>query len=211
MGDKRAMPAPTSPKGISPLVKPGNYTVTLKVGDKEYTQPIKVLKDPRSEGTEADIAAQSSMLSDVKKDMSKAADIINQLEWIRRQGADLKSIAEDQKNTEVTKTIDAFEKQLVEIENDLIQIKITPQGQGGIRFPAQVVEKLQYLGNVSETADFSPTDQHKEVHQVLKKRLGDSQAKFNQLLEKELPAFQEVLKKNNFNNPIIIKANNLNN
>jgi photosystem II stability/assembly factor-like uncharacterized protein len=206
LNDKRTMNAPTSPKGIAPLVLPGSYTVVLKVGEKEYSQPLKVLKDPNSEGTEADIVAQKNLLNEVKKDMSSAAEIINQLEWIRRQAEDLKSIAEDQKNTDVTKAIETFEQQATELENTLIQLKITPQGQGGIRWPAQVVEKLQYLGGAAEVADFAPANQHKEVHQVLQQRLQDSKSKFNQLIEKELPAFQEVLRKNNFNGSILIKT-----
>jgi photosystem II stability/assembly factor-like uncharacterized protein len=206
LNDKRAMKAPSAPKGYAPLVIPGTYTITLKVGDKEYSQPLKVLKDPNSEGTDADIIAQKNTLNEIKKDLSNAADVINQLEWLRRQAADLKSISEDQKNTEVTKAIEGLEKKLIEVEGDLIQLKITPQGQGAIRWPAQVVEKLEYLGGAIETADFAPADQHKEVQQVLEKRLQDSQTKFNQLLEKDLPAFQDLLKKNNFNGPIIIKS-----
>lgn len=206
LNDKRAMKAPSAPKGYAPLVIPGDYTITLKVGDKEYSQPLKVLKDPNSEGTDADIIAQKNALNEIKKDLSNAADIINQLEWLRRQAADLKSISEDQKNSEVTKAIETMEKKLIEVEGELIQLKITPQGQGAIRWPAQVVEKLEYLGGAIETADFAPADQHKEVQQVLEKRLQDSQTKFNQLLEKDLPAFQDLLKKNNFNGPIIIKS-----
>jgi hypothetical protein len=205
------MNAPTSPKGIAPLVLPGNYTVVLKVGDKEYTQPIKVLRDPNSEGTDADITAQKNFLNDVKKEMSTAAEMINELEWIRRQAADLKSIAEDHKNTEVVKAVDVLDQQATEIENGLIQLRITPQGQGAIRWPAQVVEKLQYLGGAVETADFAPADQHKEVHAVLQKRLQDSQSKFNQLLEKDIPAFQEMLRKNNFASPLIMKTQKLSN
>ena len=201
------MKAPTAPKGFAPLVLPGTYTVTLKVGDKEYSQPLKVLRDPNSEGTDADIVAQKNALNEIKKDLSNAADIINQMEWLRRQAADLKSIAEDQKNNEVTKAVEGLEKKLIEVEGDLIQLKVTPQGQGVIRWPAQVVEKLEYLGGAIETADFAPADQHKEVQQVLEKRLQDSQTKFNQLLEKDLPAFQDLLKKNNFNGPIIMKGN----
>jgi photosystem II stability/assembly factor-like uncharacterized protein len=206
LNDKRAMKAPSAPKGYAPLVIPGDYTITLKVGDKEYSQPLKVLKDPNSEGTDADIIAQKNALNEIKKDLSNAADIINQLEWLRRQAADLKSISEDQKNSEVTKAIETMEKKLIEVEGELIQLKITPQGQGAIRWPAQVVEKLEYLGGAIETADFAPADQHKEVQQMLEKRLQDSQTKFNQLLEKDLPAFQDLLKKNNFNGPIIIKS-----
>ncbi len=205
LNDKRTMKAPTAPKGFAPLVLPGTYTVTLKVGDKEYSQPLKVLRDPNSEGTDADIMAQKTVLNEIKKDLSNAAEIVNQMEWLRRQAADLKSIAEDQKNSDVTKAVEGLEKKLIEVEGDLIQLKITPQGQGVIRWPAQVVEKLEYLGGAIETADFAPADQHKEVQQVLEKRLQDSQTKFNQLLEKDLPAFQDLLKKNNFNGPIIIK------
>ena len=206
LNDKRAMPAPSTPTGLAPLVLPGSYTVVLKVGDKELTQPLKVLKDPNSEGTDADIVAQKKLVDQIKKDMSNAAEMINQIEWLRRQGEDLKSVADDAKNPEATKAIDAFEQQLIELEGTLIQLRVTPQGQGTLRFPAQVVEKLQYLGGAIETADFAPADQHGEVHQVLQQRLQDSQRKFNQLVEKELPALQETLKKNNFNGPVLTKS-----
>lgn len=206
LNDKRTMQAPTSPRGIAPLVLPGNYTVVLKVGDKEYSQPLKVLRDPNSEGSDADIVSQKNFLNDVKKELSTAAEVVNDLEWIRRQAADLKAIAEDLKNTEVTKAVDVLEQKATEIENGLIQLRITPQGQGGIRWPAQVVEKLQYLGNAVETADFAPADQHKEVHQILQKRLEDGQSKYNQLLAKDLAVFHETLRKNNFTGSIVVKT-----
>ena len=205
LNDKRATKSPTSPKGIAPLVSPGTYTVILKVGDKEWSQPLKVLKDPNTEGTEADIVAQKGFMDQIKKDMSSAAEMVNQLEWIRRQGADLKSIAEDQKNNEVVKEIESLEQRAIELENNLTQLKITGQGQGGTRWPAQVIEKLQYLGGTAEIADFAPADQYKEVHQVLQQRLQEDKNKFNQLIEKDLPAFHELLKKNNFNGTIITK------
>lgn len=209
MNDKRAMPAPGAPAGFAPMVLPGTYTVTLKVGDKEMSQPLKILKDPNSEGTEADIAAQKNLLDEIKKDLSNAADVINQIEWIRRQINDLKSIAEDEKNKEVIKAVDGLEQKLIELEGTLMQIKTTPYGQSAIRWTKQVVEKLQYLGGAVETADFAPADQHKEVHGVLKNRLLESQSKFNQLLDKDLPEFQDQLRKNNFNGPVIIKSNKL--
>jgi photosystem II stability/assembly factor-like uncharacterized protein len=205
LNDKRAVNAPTSSRGFSPLVLPGNYTVTLKVGDKEFNQPLKVLKDPNTEGTDADILAQKNLVDQIKKDLSSAAEMVNQLEWIRRQGADLKPIAEDQKNNEVVKEIESLEQRAVDLENNLIQLKITGQGQGGTRWPSQIIEKLQYLGGTTETADFAPADQYKEVHQVLEQRLQENKNKFNQLMEKDLPAFHELLKKNNFNGSIITK------
>ncbi len=127
------------------------------------------------------------------------------MEWIRRQVADIKMLMTDAKNTDVVKACDEAEAKLVDIEGNLIQLKITPQGQGGTRWTAMIVEKLGYLANAVETADFPPADQHKEVHQVLKKRLADNQARFNQFLEKDLPVFQEALKKGGITGPIILK------
>jgi len=203
LGDKRAIPAPGASQGFAPLVKPGDYTVTLTVKGKDYTKPIKVLKDPNSEGTEADVNAQYGLASEIKKDLNKAADIVNQSESIRRQAADLKENVKD--NKDATKLIESLENQLLEIEGELLQLRVLPEGQSALRYPAQTVEKLMYLGNGVETADFRPTDQQQEVHQVLQKRLNDSQQKFNQLIDRDLPAIQEQLRKNNAGGPFIIK------
>ena len=54
IGDDGWRPAGESGR-VSPLAPPGEYTVRLTVGDQEFTQPLVVLKDPNSTGTEADI------------------------------------------------------------------------------------------------------------------------------------------------------------
>ena len=204
LGDKRAIPAPQA-RGFSPLVKPGDYTVVLKFGDKDFTQPLKILKDPNSEGTLADIDAQVSLEAEIKKDLNQAAEMINQMESIRQQAADLKERVKDGASPDVMKAIESLENQLVEIEGTLIQLRTAPQGQSALRYPAQTVEKLNYLGGAIETADFKPADQHKEVQQVLQKRLQETQSKYNQFMERDLPAFEDVMKKNNLPGPIILK------
>lgn len=40
------------------LALPGSYTVKLKVGDQEFSEPLDVRKDPRSAGTPNDIQEQ---------------------------------------------------------------------------------------------------------------------------------------------------------
>lgn len=203
LGDKRAIPAPGAPTGYSPLVRPGDYTVTLTVKEKDYTKTLKILKDPNSEGTDADVIAQNTLASEIKKELSKAGDMANQLELIRRQAADLKENLKE--NKDASKILDSFENQLIEIEGELLQLRVAPQGQSSLRYPAQTIEKLQYLGNGIETGDFRPTDQHQEVHQLLQKRLNDTERKFNQLVDHDLPAIQEQLRKNNVGGPFIIK------
>jgi hypothetical protein len=51
-----------------------------------------VLKDPNSEGTEADITAQVVALKAMLVDHDSAASAINRIEWTRRQLLDLEAI-----------------------------------------------------------------------------------------------------------------------
>ncbi|MBX7126767.1 MAG: glycosyl hydrolase, partial [Cyclobacteriaceae bacterium] len=206
MGDSRKRLAPSLGRGITPLVRPGDYTITMKYDGKEQSQPIKVLKDPNTEGSEADIQAQYALIADIKKDINSAAAVVNKIEVIRRQLYDIKSLIGDEKGSEeVVKSIDATDAKLIEIEGNLIQLKITGDGQSSIRWSMQAVEKLGYLAYAAESVDFPPADQHKEVYQVLKARVADSQSKMNAFMEKEFPALMESLKKAGYSSPVILK------
>jgi len=59
------------------LACPGKYTVKLIVGGKEYRQPLTVIKDPHSAGTEADIRAQFTFLEKVEENSKSVAEMIN--------------------------------------------------------------------------------------------------------------------------------------
>ncbi len=204
LGDKRAIPAPAVPRGLTPLVKPGTYIVIIKVGDKEYSQPLKVIKDPNSDGSEADITAQYELVSTIKKDLNSVAGQVNQLEWVRRQLADMKEMIADRKETDdASKAIDSLAAKLTGVEETFVQLKMP----SGIRWNAQTTEKLLYLASAVETADFPPAQQHMDVYKVLKQRLQESQARAKQLMETELPVFMDRLKKYNVNSPIVLKTN----
>ena len=203
LGDSRAMPAPAAPKGLSPLVNPGTYTVTLTGDGKTFSQKIKVLKDPNSDGSEADIARQYELVSTIKKDLNSIAEQVNQIEWLRRQLADMKTMMADRKDMgDVKKAIDSLNAKLTGAEETFVQLKVP----SGIRWTAQTTEKLLYLASAVETADFPPAKQHLDVYQVLKKRLQESQAKVQQVMTTDVPAFLEQLKKYNVNSPLILKS-----
>ena len=80
------------PGGWSFLEAPGIYTVKLTVGGREFTQQLEVKKDPHSEGSEADIHAQVALMRKIVEDANRLADMINQIEWIRKQLRDLKDV-----------------------------------------------------------------------------------------------------------------------
>ena len=57
----------------------------LTIGGRDYTQPLTVRKDPHSGGTEADIQAQMTVLTELRNGMNTTVDAINQLEYVRAQ------------------------------------------------------------------------------------------------------------------------------
>jgi hypothetical protein len=63
----------TVPQG--PQVLPGTYQVKLTVAGKSYTQPLKVMPDPRSNATPADLQKQFDLSMSIRRDMERAAEM----------------------------------------------------------------------------------------------------------------------------------------
>jgi hypothetical protein len=160
-----------------------------------------VLKDPNSEGTEADIVAQTVALKTMRADHDSAASAINRIEWTRRQLLDLEAILRDQSSgngtAEILRMSQALTQKLVGVEEHLIQLRTTGTGQDGVRWPAQVSERLRYLIGNTASADFKPTDQTGEVHQVLKVELEEARRNLNAILSTDLPALNRLLQQRN--------------
>ncbi len=176
------------------LAPPGTYTVTLEVDGGEYTRELSVLKDPNSEGTEADIQAQTAMLIELRDDMNAVAELVNRIEWMRRQLYDLKAVLEDKGGEdEVIAAADALDEKLIGVEETLIQMKLTGTGQDAIRWPLMLFSKIGYLAGTVGVADFPPTDQAREVHALLRERLRSNQQAFDELLGTDVAAFNAML------------------
>jgi hypothetical protein len=83
------------------------------------------------------------------------------------------------------------------VEENLIQLRVTGTGQDGVRWPAQVSERLRYLIGNTATGDFKPTDQTGEVHQVLKLQLEEARRNLNLILQTDIPALNRLLQARN--------------
>jgi hypothetical protein len=194
-------PAPEGGR-ITLLLPPGKYTVRLAGGGQELSQPLTVLKDPNSAGTEADIQAQTDMLTDLRKDLESAADMVNQIETVRSQLENIRSILRGSADAaSVRSAADDVDKKITEVEDKLIQRKLTGQGQDDTRWPSRLVTKLSYLaGGLS--ADFAPTTQQKEVKALLETQLTLTQQQLAEVISKDLDAFNKMLRDRNIQNVI---------
>ena len=173
---------------LSLLMPPGTYTVKLLVAGQEFSQPLIVKKDPNSGGTDADITTQHAMMLELRADLESAAQMVNQIEFIRGQL---------EKLTAARSAADALDKKLVEIEEELIQRRVTGQGQDTVRWPPKLLTKINYLANGLATGDFGPTKQQREVHALLKQQLGGLRQRLDNVLNQDLPAFNKSLADSN--------------
>src|SRR4029077_3677064 len=74
-----------SPAEVGPMVAPGNYSVRLTVAGQSLTQPLTILPDPRISASEADIASSVKTQLRIRDDITRASDMFNQIEWLRKQ------------------------------------------------------------------------------------------------------------------------------
>jgi photosystem II stability/assembly factor-like uncharacterized protein len=179
---------------LSIIQPPGTYTVKLSVGGRDYTQPLRVLKDPHSGGTDADIAAQQQMLTAVRRDLDEAVDAVNNAEQIRLQIANLKNLIQD---GELRKAADDLDQKIVAAEGTLVELRATGRGQDGVRWGSKLVQKFGYLANGLASADFKPTNQQLAVHKDLQDRLKRSQGQLGDVFSKEVGVLNDMLRRAN--------------
>jgi len=180
---------------MSLLLSPGNYTVKLSVGNQERSQPLIVKKDPNSDGTESTIASQMEVLRDLRKDLDSGAEMVNQIEFLRAQLYQLSVAVSGDANGAAAKTAaDELDKKLIDIEESLIQRKLTGQGQDTTRWPPKLLAKINYLASGLADSDFGPTNQQREVQALLHGQLTTQRGRLDTVMKDDLAAFNKLLR-----------------
>jgi hypothetical protein len=134
------------------------------------------------------------VLTELAADIDQASDMINQLELVRSQIAYLSRLIPDQ---EIRKGGDELDRKLVDLETNLIELRMTGQGQDGVRWGAKLQSKLVYLANGLMSADFGPTAQQLEVQKALEGRLRGLASDLETLFTRDVGTFNEQLRARN--------------
>ncbi|MFC1662330.1 WD40/YVTN/BNR-like repeat-containing protein, partial [Gemmatimonadota bacterium] len=190
--------------GIRPLAAPGTYTVRMEVDGQVLTQPLVVRKDPSSTGTVDDIRQQVDMSLEIRDNLNDVVEMINEVEWIRKQIYDLNDRLEGEEQHEtILEAGKELDEKLIDFEQNLFQMRLTGGGQDVFRNPSKLYARLGFLYADVETSwggvgsDWPPTSQAIEVHGLLKERLRTYQGQFRALLSEDLTAFNGLLRENN--------------
>jgi hypothetical protein len=130
--------------------------------------------------------------------------MINALEIVRTQVAVIKaSLSSDTTRKDVTAASDSLDRKMLDVEEQLLQMRITGRGQDIVRWPMKVAEQLTYLAGSATGSDHAPAAQHREVQQLLRTRVREIKAQFDQVMSRELEAYKALLRQRNIQNVII--------
>jgi photosystem II stability/assembly factor-like uncharacterized protein len=180
-----------------PLVFPGTYQVKLTVAGKSYTSTLEVKLDPRVTTSAEDLKKQLDLALKLRDRVSAAHDAMNELRDVRGQLEALrKRLANDPAQAEIAKAAEDLVNKLGPIEESVIQPK-SKSSEDPLNYPIQVADQLMALSSTVNSADAAPTQVSYEVFEQLSKRLDEELAKWKQVKEIDLTAFNEQVQKAN--------------
>jgi len=195
-----------SPNQPGPMVAPGKYTVKLIVDGQSFTQTVDVLRDPKIDakfsGSNADLDASVKMQLRIRDDISKTSDMVNQIEWMRKQLDDVARALRTQKEkADVVKSVEAMDQKMLAVEYKLLNKALMTSDDKYFIEAYTVYFNLLWLngevgpgaGDVAGGADFGPTDTSRMLLDMIEKDLAAATAEYHNLMEKEVPGFNRSM------------------
>lgn len=177
-----------------PMALPGDYKVTLKVGDVEKTQRFTILKNPISETTLADAKAQFDFINDINDKVTEIHKALKNIKKVRDQVNTLKkSIKDHEKHKELLDFADMLVKDLTVVEEALYQTK-SKSRQDPLNFPIRLNNKLAHLNSLTRIGTYRPTQQAIDFKNEISKEIDAELAKLYSLFNNEIKELNNKVK-----------------
>jgi hypothetical protein len=167
---------------------PGNYTVTLTVSGKSFTQPLTVATDPRVKASASDLQEQFDLSWRLYQMRLKLAPIGEKFGDIAEQLTKLKARAAER--SDLTQKLEAFVQTLMKFG--------PPHPRPGAPPSLFVLDSATQLFDEIEVADAAPTAATKAAVAALDTKAGPMMDAWQKLLESDLPALNQQLKQAGF-------------
>jgi photosystem II stability/assembly factor-like uncharacterized protein len=190
------------PAQVGPIAAAGKYTARLTVDGETYQQPLEILLDPKSTGTEADIRATVNLQLRIREDINRVSDMVNRIEWIRKQLDDMQKMFKTQPaKPDLLKAAEEIDKKMQSVEYKLVSKALTTSDDKYFIEAYKIYFNLIWLngevgtgaGDVQGGADYGPTDTAVSLVADIEKQLGVASSEYNALIDKDVPAFNRIL------------------
>ena len=176
--------------GAPPAVTPGNYQVTVTIGDQKQTQEVRVEADPRSKVDPAVFAAQTKAAIDARDTLSRLDTIINRIEAMRSQLRAL--IRAHTLDSEAETNAQQLEQKLAAMEEPLYNSAALTDSKAYLHYLSRVHDRLSRVaGQMSANYSEPPSQMALDELSGLRGEVEKSVAAFNQFLATDATAFNK--------------------
>jgi len=176
-----------------PLAMPGKYQVRLTAEGTSQTVPLEVKIDPRVNVSQADLEKQFKLLSDVRAQLNRVYDAVNQIQDVREQlGALKKRLAPGDSYKSLLGATGTLDSKLIAVRDPLINLRISAN-EDSLTYPPGLDGKLAFLAiSVSGASDSVPTESQYQLFEKLKKQTDEFLARWEQVRSTDITAFQKL-------------------
>lgn len=174
---------------LGPIAPPGDYTVSLTVGDKTQTRTLTLKADPRIDVPEADIQAQFQFVLKIRDALDAANKAVIRIRALKTQ---IDGQLGDAPEAALLAASDAFKAKISAVEEELYQVQnVSPQDP--LNFPIKLNNRLAYLQKSTESGDGLPTKGQLDVYALLKDELDKQLAILKVAIDSELTDLNAML------------------
>ncbi|MDC0651995.1 glycosyl hydrolase [Flavobacteriaceae bacterium] len=177
-----------------PMALPGNYKVTLTMGEISKSQNFTILKNPVSETSIADATAQFNFINDINAKVTEIHKALKNVKKVRAQVKALKkSIKENEKHAGLLTYADNLLKEMTSIEETLYQTK-SKSNQDPLNFPIRLNNKLAHLNSLTRIGSYAPTQQAIDFKNEINKKIDQELAKLYDLFDNKVKVLNQKVK-----------------
>ena len=152
-----------------PVAPPGTYQVRLTAGGQYMTQPLRIVSDPKSQATAADLQKQFDLLLAIRDKVSAVHLAVNDITTIRTRLS-----GTSPEIVELRAALDAVSKELAERRFSGFDDQM-------LVFDLKLNNRMAALQNYVAQGDFAPTDQQQAVFKELSAEIDATLSKYRAL------------------------------
>ncbi|MBX2969961.1 MAG: glycosyl hydrolase [Cyclobacteriaceae bacterium] len=181
-----------------PRALPGTYKARLTVNGKVQETEFEILKDPRSDATDADMKAQFDFAQEVLGKVNETHTAIKKIRQAREQINRAIDPIKDQKDAmkDILDKAKNIQDQMKTIEETLYQTK-NRSGQDPLNFPIRLNNKLAHLNSLVSSGNFAPTEQMVTFKNEITTEIDKHLNSLKKIFDEEIPAFNNLVKQKN--------------
>jgi len=181
-----------------PLALPGKYQVRLTSAQngstgKSLTAPFEVKIDPRVTTAQSDLEKQFKLLMDVREQLNRVYDAVNQIQDVREQLDGLKKrLAPAESTKALFDGASALDVKLIAVRDPLINFRISASEDSLAYVPGLDAKLASLSMAVAGFSDSAPTEAQYREFEKLKTQTDELLARWEQVRNADIVNFQKL-------------------